>query len=166
MTPSEACFALLKSFEQGPDGDFAATPYPCPAGHPTVGWGHRVLPSDHFTFPLTAEQADALLRHDAARIGDFIGRLIQVPVTQSMTDALISLAFNIGNGALAGSTLRAQLNAGCYQAAADQFLVWNKAKDPKTGQRRPMPGLQRRRDAERALFLRDGLPTFHGGRQP
>lgn len=158
MIPSDACFALLKHFEQGPDGDFAATPYRCPAGRATIGWGHRVSPKDTFPAPLTAEQADALLRFDAGRIGDFLGRLIRVTVTQSMTDALISLAFNIGNGALAGSTLRAQLNAGCYRAAADQFGVWNKATDPKTRQKIVLPGLTRRREAERALFLKDGLP--------
>ena len=156
--PSAACIALLKEFEQGPNGGFAPEPYRCFAGFPTVGWGHRLEPSDRLTYPLTEAQAEALLKKDALRIADGIARVIPVRLTQSMIDALISLAFNIGAGAFAGSTLAACLRAGLYTAAADQFLRWNRAKNPKTGRKEPLAGLTRRREAERALFLRDGLP--------
>ncbi|WP_335876684.1 lysozyme, partial [Acinetobacter baumannii] len=49
---------------------------------------------------------------------------------------------------LANSTLLKKLNKGDYQGAADQFLVWNKAGG------KVMKGLVRRREAERALFLK------------
>ena len=70
-----------------------------------------------------------------------------VPLTQNQFDALVSLTYNIGSGAFNNSTLL-KLNKGDYQGAADQFLVWNKA-DGKV-----MKGLVRRREAERALFLK------------
>ncbi|KRJ11905.1 lysozyme [Acinetobacter nosocomialis] len=60
----------------------------------------------------------------------------------------VSLTYNIGSGAFKNSTLLKKLNKGDYQGAADQFLVWNKAGG------KVMKGLVRRREAERALFLK------------
>ncbi|KQD16250.1 lysozyme [Acinetobacter baumannii] len=71
-----------------------------------------------------------------------------MPLTQNQFDALVSLAYNIGSGAFKGSTLLKLLNKGDYKGAADQFLVWNKAGG------KVMKGLVRRREAERALFLK------------
>jgi GH24 family phage-related lysozyme (muramidase) len=51
---------------------------------------------------------------------------------------------------LQSSTLLKLLNQGEYTQAADQFLRWNKAGG------RVLPGLTRRREAERALFLQAG----------
>ena len=42
MTPSQAALDLLHEFEQGPQGGMASVPYPDFAGHPTIGWGHRI----------------------------------------------------------------------------------------------------------------------------
>jgi lysozyme len=70
-----------------------------------------------------------------------------VSVTPTQFGALVSLAYNIGGAALSKSTLIKRLNAGRTQEAADQFLVWNRAGG------RVLSGLQRRREAERALFL-------------
>lgn len=152
---------LIKEFEKGPDGDFAPTPYRCPAGYWTVGWGHRVRPGETFPEPLDAAGADTLLRADLERIAsDVTISLRNRPeVTQSMFDALVSLGFNIGVGALLNSTLISRLRLGQWKAAANQFLRWNKARNPKTGRKEPLPGLTRRRQAEQKLFLRDGFPS-------
>jgi len=75
-----------------------------------------------------------------------------------MFDAVVCLGFNIGLGALLGSTLMARLRAGDWAAAADEFLRWDKATNPKTGKKERLAGLTRRRQAERDLFLCDGLP--------
>lgn len=158
MKPSPDCYALLKTFEQGPHGGFAPEPYRCPAGYLTIGWGHVIKPGEAFPKPISAEQADALLEQDVAPAANWLSANIPVRLTQSMFDALTCFVFNIGAGAFAGSTLYSRLRAGLYAAAADQFLVWDKARNPKTGKKEPLAGLTRRRHAERGLFLKDGLP--------
>jgi lysozyme len=60
---------------------------------------------------------------------------------------LVSFSFNVGLGNLQNSTLRMKANRGEFEAAAEQFLVWTKA-GPKV-----LPGLVKRRNDERALFL-------------
>lgn len=162
MELSPAGYALLKKFEGGPQGGFAAKPYRCPAGHLTVGWGHRLLPADknliNLIFPLTEAQAHELLKQDVASIANRLAVKVQMPLTQGMADALISLAFNIGTSALLSSTLWVDLNAGRYAKAANEFLRWDKATNPKTGRKEALAGLTTRRQAERVLFLRDGVP--------
>lgn len=156
--PGEAALALLKNYEQGPNGGFAPVAYRCPAGYPTIGWGHRIQPADRFQQPITEVEADRLLRVDLLRAGGIVGAAVEVELAQSMMDALACFVMNVGAGAFLGSTLLALLNAGHYQAAAGEFLKWDKAKNPKTGQKERLAGLTRRRTAERALFLREGLP--------
>lgn len=161
--PSTAAIALLKEFEKGPNGDFAAEPYTCPAGKTTVGWGHVVRSDDRFTYPLTEERADGILRRDLERLAEQIQRVIRPSVLRSIKqcqiDALLCFAFNVGFGAFSSSTLLAKINQGDYLGAADQFPRWNKARDPKTGTMIELAGLTSRRKAERDLFLRDGVPT-------
>ena len=156
--PGDAALALLKQYEQGPHGGFAPVVYVCPAGHKTIGWGHRVQPGERFAQPISAAEADQMLIADLRRIYDQIRPAIRVPLTQSMMDALGCFAFNLGPGAFLGSTLRNRLNAGNYAGSADEFLRWNKAINKKTGKMEVLSGLTRRRQAERELFLRDGLP--------
>lgn len=59
--------------------------------------------------------------------------------------------FNIGAGNLAALMLLRKVNAGDFAGAAEQLLVWDKAR--VNGALQPLPGLTRRRRAERALFL-------------
>ncbi|RQS02597.1 lysozyme [Burkholderia sp. Bp9002] len=116
-------------------------------GKPTIGYGHLILPHEQFTRPLTQTEADALLRHDLRGAELNLRKLVRVPITQQQFDALMSFVFNLGAGRLRSSTLLRYLNAGASARAADQFLVWNKAGG------RPLAGLTKRRQAERALFL-------------
>ena len=58
----------------------------------------------------------------------------------------MSLAFNIGEGAFARSTLVNKLNAGDKKGAAEQFLVWKNAGG------RVSQGLLNRRQEEKAMF--------------
>ena len=64
------------------------------------------------------------------------------PTTQGQFNALCSLAYNIGTGNLAGSTLLRLHKAKDYEGAANQFGKWNKAAG------KVMAGLTRRRAAE------------------
>lgn len=66
---------------------------------------------------------------------------------QGSFDALVSFAFNVGVGNLQRSTIRMRANRGDWEQAGDAFLLWNKAGG------KVLPGLDRRRKDERALFL-------------
>ena len=147
---------LVKQFEGGPSGGFARVAYRCPAGKQTVGWGHVIRPNERIQTPLSADDADALLQADLDRAYRAVLAMVEVPISDEMLAALTSFAFNLGAAALKSSTLLKNLNGGNYRAAADQFLRWNKARDPKTGQLRELSGLTRRRKAERELFLQAG----------
>ena len=124
------------------------TVYRCPAGKPTVGYGHTGPDVDRWGIgtKISQQAADSLLASDVARFEQAVGRLVLVPVNQYQFDALVSFAFNLGAGALGMSTLLKRLNAGDYKGAAAEFGRWNKAGG------KILPGLTRRRAAERALF--------------
>lgn len=139
MQISNAGLDLIKQFE-----GLYLKAYRCPAGVPTIGYGHTAGVAMGQT--ITQQQADDYLRRDVRQFERAVERLVSVPLTQGQFDALVSFAFNLGEGALAQSTLLRLLNAGDYAGAAAQFDRWNKAGG------RVLPGLVRRRAAERALF--------------
>lgn len=68
-------------------------------------------------------------------------------VTDNQAVALLSLGYNIGMGALKGSTALRKHIAGDYEGAANAILLWNKTNGS------PNKGLTRRREAERKLYL-------------
>jgi len=141
MKTSDAGTTLVKSSE-----GLKLIAYKCPAGIWTNGYGHTgpdVTPGQ----VITQVQADALLARDLERFEAGVARLVQVHLSQNQFDALVSFSFNLGLGALQGSTLLRLLNAGDYAGAAAQFPRWNKAGGKE------LPGLTRRRAAEQALFL-------------
>ncbi len=117
----------------------------------TIGTGTTVYPNGVKVKKgdtCTAEQAKTYFKHDLAKFEKTVNESVIVPLSQNQFDALVSLTYNIGSGAFNNSTLLKKLNKGDYQGAADQFLVWNKAGG------KVMKGLVRRREAERALFLK------------
>jgi lysozyme len=69
-------------------------------------------------------------------------------MTDNQFAALVSFAYNCGVGNLKSSSLLKHFNSGKIQEAAQEFLRWTKAKGVV------MPGLVRRREAEKALFLK------------
>lgn len=95
---------------------------------------------------ITQEDAEKRLRKHLEGVERAIGRLVTVPLTQGEFDALCSFVYNLGEGALAKSTLLKMLNNNDYDGAAQQFLRWDKAG----GQ--VLAGLTRRRQAEMRRF--------------
>ena len=167
--PQEAV-DLIKSFEGIPDGDPSTVnidAYLCPASVWTIGWGHAIMDGGaqlkgaakearaRALYPggITREQAEALLRGDLVPRAASVSSLLRVPINDNQFGALIGLVFNIGAANLAASTLLRKLNAGDFAGAADQFLVWDKAR--VNGVLTALAGLARRRRAERAMFLGD-----------
>lgn len=138
---------LIEEFEglarQLPDGRIAA--YRDAVGVPTIGYGHTH--GVHMGEVITREQAQEFLQQDLRWAEAAVSRLVKVSLTDNQFSALVSFVFNLGAGALARSSLLRDLNAGNYDAAANQFLLWTHAGG------RVLPGLVRRRRAERKLFL-------------
>jgi lysozyme len=124
--------------------------YLCPANVWTIGIGTTVYPDGRKVQrgdKCTEQQADRYLAHDLQEFERAVAAMVTVPLTGNQFASLVSLAYNVGIGALRGSTLLRLLNAGDYVNAANQFLRWNR------GGGRVLPGLVKRRAAERALFL-------------
>jgi len=86
------------------------------------------------------------LREDTSRAGKAVQRCTTAPVTQEQYDALLSLTFNIGEGAYCKSTLVRKLNAGDCYGAYTEFLRWDYAWGKRS------KGLGNRRKAESELF--------------
>jgi lysozyme len=161
MTISEAGIQLIKSFEGCHN-----QPYKCPAALWTIAYGHVLYPDqarlktdDRASYPLRSEhnrvfandEIDALLEADLQRFSAGVLRLCPAAAdNQCHLDAMVSFAYNVGLGNLQSSTLRMKYNRGDYQGAAEEFLKWNKAGG------KVLRGLERRREAERALFLSGG----------
>jgi lysozyme len=143
-----------------------AYPDPVSGGDPwTIGYGDTgpdVVPG----LRITKEDAIARL---TKRLNDDFGENVNeeigdAPTTQAQFDAMVSLAYNIGNGGVRhrhgtrgfdGSSVLREHLAGNYQAAGDAFLRWNMAGG------RVNRALTRRRNEERLLYLSD-LPSGAG----
>lgn len=124
-------------------------------GHYSIGYGtylqHRPELYEKYKDgrKITEQEAAQLLQEHVSSIAlPTVEACVKVPLNQNQVDALICLCYNIGNGAFAKSTLVKKLNAGDYNGAAEQFLVWNKVN------KQPHPYLTARRQAEKDLFLR------------
>jgi lysozyme len=146
-------------------------PYLCPAHIWTVGFG-EVLYQEQIKLPMvrkegytglirkeyplkpehnrvwSQDEIDTLFAKSVERFERGVLRLVPgVNGNQGAFDALVSFAFNAGLGNLQNSTIRAKANRGDWQGAADAFMAWVK------GGGKVLPGLVKRREAERALFL-------------
>lgn len=140
MKISQAGLELIKDFE-----GCKLTAYQDSVGVWTVGYGSTggdVCKG----LTITQDEAEKRLRKHLEGVERAILRLVTVPLTQGEFDALCSFVYNLGEGALAKSTLLKMLNASDYDGAAQQFLRWDKAG----GQ--VLAGLTRRRQAEMRRF--------------
>jgi len=126
--------------------------YMDPVSIPTIGWGTIRYPDGRqvkMGDKITLEQAEEYLMHEVQGFVNSVKRLVQVPISNNAFCALVSFCYNLGAGALAGSTLLRKLNGGeSMESVAAEFGKWINAGG------RPLKGLIRRREAERSLFLR------------
>jgi lysozyme len=131
--------------------------YICPAGKPTIGWGHTkgVKLGD----TCTPAEAESYFEEDLSDADATIDRWVRAPLTPAMRDALASWIFNFGEPKFRISTLLRVLNRCEYAAVPEQFKRWVHGKDPETGKTVVWPGLVTRRAREAALFMADGIPS-------
>jgi len=147
-------------------------PYLCPAHIWTIGYGH-VLYQEQIRLPMvrvpdkqtpmirkemplaiedfriwSKDEIEELFAADVANFERGVLRLVPGCVgRQGSFDALVSFAFNAGLGNLQRSTIRMKANRGDWEGAAEAFMAWTK------GGGKVLPGLVKRRQAEKALFL-------------
>ena len=145
-TAVQVAAALARRFE-----GLYLTPYLCPAGVPTVGYGatyyqdgRRIELTDA---PITKEQADALLLWMVSTV--YLPAVIKLCPKVDKPErlaALIDFTFNLGSGNLKSSNLRKRVNAGDWDAVPAELRKWVK------GGGRVLRGLVLRREAEIVLI--------------
>lgn len=157
MKVSDRCKEMIKHHE-----GVRYKPYRCPAKLWTVGVGHVLYPdqgrlpldqrdsyplepNDNRTF--SKDEVDGTLSFDLQRFETGVARLFPLVLAQGQFDALTSFAFNLGLGGVQRSTLRSKMLRGEIEEAADEFLKFTR------GGGKILPGLVKRRNDERALFL-------------
>jgi lysozyme len=149
MNISDEGLALIKQFE-----GFSATPYLCPAGYFTIGYGHVITPAERSSLlRVTEVEAGLLLKKDVRIAASALRRMVSVPLAQNQFDTLVSFVFNLGSGAFQRSTLRRVINCEEHEAVPEQLLRWVWAGGRK------LPGLLRRRIAEGYMY--QGLNWRH-----
>jgi lysozyme len=114
----------------------------------TIGVGHTGAagpPQVSAGLTITRAQADEVLSRDLLGFEEAVSRAVEVSLADHEFDACVSLAFNIGKKAFAGSSISHRINAGDKAGAADAFLLWRNAGGK--------PILLKRRQAERLQFL-------------
>ena len=137
-------------------------PYRCPAKLWTIGVGHVLYPAqgalpldqrDAFQLKpehnrtFSKDEVDGILSADLQRFEAGITKLFPMVLTPGQNDALVSFAFNLGLGGVQRSTLRQKVLRGEIEEASNEFLKFTK------GGGKILPGLVKRRQDERSLFL-------------
>lgn len=134
----QAGLTLIKQFE-----GCRLVAYQCSAGVWTIGYGHTA--GVHKGMKITQAQADEYLKHDVAKFEKYVNNPSYVPFTdklnQNQFDALVSFAFNLGQGNVKKLCVGRNINQ--IPSAMQQYC---KAAG------KTLPGLQRRRKAEAALY--------------
>jgi GH24 family phage-related lysozyme (muramidase) len=125
-------------------------------GKITVGYGHaedigktKLRKGQE----ITQARADKYLKEDLKEAADGVRRIfkdweergIDVKISQSMFDALVSLAYNSGVGSLRQSELIQHIKKGELKLAGDSIKDYNLNKK--------FPGLETRREKESEMFL-------------
>jgi GH24 family phage-related lysozyme (muramidase) len=132
------------------------TAYKIGDGMITVGYGHAEKSGKtklRVGQKITQEKADEYLKEDLKEAADGVRRMFKdweeegtnVTITQSMFDALVSMAFNAGVGGLRRSEVVEHLKKGDYQTAADSIKTFRVSSK--------FPGLAIRRAKESEMFL-------------
>lgn len=134
----QAGLALIKQFE-----GCRLIAYQCSAGVWTIGYGHTA--GVYKGMKISQAQADAFLKQDIVKFEKYINNPSYVPFTEQLNqnqfDALVSFAFNLGQGNVKKLCVGRNINQ--IPSAMQKYC---KAAG------RTLPGLQRRRKAEAALY--------------
>lgn len=140
MNTSQAGINLIKQFE-----GCRLTAYKCPAGVWTIGVGHTGKVDGKAVcagMQISQAKADEVLKNDLKRFENYV-TATKLKLNQNQFDALVSFTFNCGSGCLQSLVKNRTLSQ-----VGDALLLYNKAGG------KVLAGLTRRRQAERALFMK------------
>jgi len=149
---SKQLFDLINEFETGNNVSRYLKAYQDPVGIWTIGYGstynfdknRKVQAGDVIDEPTARRWMTQEIKSKRTAI---LG-MVKKPLTQNQLDSLVSLVYNIGVTAFRDSTLLKRINRGeDKQTIANEFDKWIYAGGKK------LPGLVRRRAAEKKLFL-------------
>lgn len=148
LAVSPIAIDLVKEFE-----GFESQAYIDTDGTPVIGYGLSAVAGSPVQMGdrISSQEAERALVAWLQNIKQQLNETVKVKLSDRQLSALASLSFNVGINAVKNSTLVKKLNAGDYLGAANEFLRWDKAN--VRGRLVQLPGLTRRRQAERQLFL-------------
>ena len=112
----------------------------------TIGLGHTTAagpPTVRQGMTITADEAEAFFRRDAATFRDEVALSVHATLTQYEHDAVCSFLFNVGSTNFLNSTFLERLNAGNKKGAAEALLWWSKP-----------PEIRSRRNGEHRQFTK------------
>lgn len=116
----------------------------------SIGIGHTNSagpPQVSIGMTITRDEAMAILANDLGGVELEVAHYVKVNLNQAQWDALVSFQFNTGWLGHPQCSLLKALNAGNYNLADQDFMLYDEARGTV------VQGLVRRRAAERALFL-------------
>lgn len=145
---SDIAVNLIKEFE-----GFENQAYIDTDGTPVIGYGLSKIAGKPVQIGdrISPERADAALKSHLQEIDRELAEIVKVNLNERQKSALASISFNVGVNGIRNSTLIRKINANDLTGAANEFLRWDKAN--MRGRLVQLPGLTRRRSAERQLFL-------------
>ncbi|MBE9112080.1 lysozyme [Nodosilinea sp. LEGE 07298] len=157
--PSNTINAAGLEIVRGFEGlGLSAYPDPGTGGEPwTIGYGHTSAagpPQVYRGLVITRAEAEEILKRDLAKYEKAVANAVTRTPTSDQFSALVSFTFNVGPGNFQTSTLLRKHNAGDFAGASEEFGRWVYAGG------NVMPGLQRRRRAERALYRSENWQQF------
>lgn len=135
---AESTVDLITGFE-----GYRTKAYQDQRGNWTIGVGHLIRHQDRYMLhrELSDTEVRGILHQDLQKCSEALESALKVMVNRTQADALHSLCHNIGPDRMARSDVVRYMNEGDNQKAANAFMQWTN------------PGLKKRRQAERALFL-------------
>ena len=147
MKLNNSGYLLITEFE-----GFSAKPYLCSAKIPTIGYGNTYYPDGKRVTMLDKEitriQAFEMFKFIADKFASAVSKLVKTPLNQNQFNALVSLAYNIGTGNFASSTLLKKVNINHNDKTIElEFKKWNKVN------KKEVAGLTRRRNYEANIYF-------------
>lgn len=130
------------------------------AGHCTVGFGHllhhgRCNQNDYKKWwdGITKKEALILMKKKLKKYITTVNKGLKVSQNQNQFDALVIFCYNIGQTGFSTSSCLRKINKRkLLEKIEARWKVWNKARDPKTKEKKISKGLINRRKKEWDLY--------------